>query len=341
MALGTGGRIAFDYDMKIAVPIEAAEDARDAAEAKARDEGAAPPPPAADLWPLFAALEPVPLVVVHGATSDILRRRPRRRWPSAIPIARWSPCRASAMPPRWTSPRRARRSTAAGAAGLTRAGLHAMTRSASPARRLHVLHLHSTFDAGGKERRSVALMNRFGAALDHSVVSAQPGAMGARSLLARGLSVHFPLGFPSLTGKLGVRRLQTLARGMQGFDLICTYNWGRWTRSWPTPCSRRSMAWRRWCTMKTASTPTRRSGSTRAATGSAAWRWPVPARWSCLRAGWKRWRARSGISRRARSIAWAMASTLPPMPARRPDALPRVIKRPGKSGWAPWRACAR
>jgi hypothetical protein len=32
-------------------------------------------------------------------------------------------------------------------------------------------------------------------------------------------------------------RLKTLARGMQGFDLICTYNWGRWMRSWPTPCS--------------------------------------------------------------------------------------------------------
>jgi hypothetical protein len=63
-----------------------------------------------------------------------------------------------------------------------------------------VLHLHSTFDAGGKERRSVALMNRFGNALDHSVVSAQPGALGARSLW-RGLSVHFPLGFPSLAGK--------------------------------------------------------------------------------------------------------------------------------------------
>ena len=26
---------------------------------------------------------------------------------------------------------------------------------------LKVLHLHSTFDAGGKERRAVALMNRF------------------------------------------------------------------------------------------------------------------------------------------------------------------------------------
>lgn len=95
-----------------------------------------------------------------------------------------------------------------------------------PAPRRHVLHLHSTFDAGGKERRSVALMNRFGGALDHSVVSAQPEALGARTLLARGVSVHFPLGFPPLAGRLGVRRLQGLARAMQGFDLVCTYNWG-------------------------------------------------------------------------------------------------------------------
>ncbi|NKJ41058.1 MULTISPECIES: alpha/beta fold hydrolase [unclassified Novosphingobium] len=71
MALGTGGRIAFDYDMKIAVPIEAANEAKEEAEAKARS-GGDPVPPAADLWPLFMALAPVPLVVVHGALSDIL-----------------------------------------------------------------------------------------------------------------------------------------------------------------------------------------------------------------------------------------------------------------------------
>lgn len=93
-------------------------------------------------------------------------------------------------------------------------------------KRLHLLHLHSTFDAGGKERRSTSLINRFGKAVDHSIVSAQPGALGARALIDPGLPVHFPFGFPALQGRFGVRRLQTLARAMQGFDLILTYNWG-------------------------------------------------------------------------------------------------------------------
>ncbi|MFM9935091.1 MAG: glycosyltransferase family 4 protein [Novosphingobium sp.] len=97
---------------------------------------------------------------------------------------------------------------------------------AETGRRLHLLHLHSTFDAGGKERRSTALINSFGKGVDHSIVSAQPGAMGARAQIDAGLSVHFPFGFPSLAGRFGVRRLQTLARAMQGFDLILTYNWG-------------------------------------------------------------------------------------------------------------------
>ena len=93
-------------------------------------------------------------------------------------------------------------------------------------KRLHLLHLHSTFDAGGKERRSTVLINRFGKAVDHSIVSAQPGALGARAQIDAGLGVHFPFGFPPLQGRFGVRRLQTLARAMQGFDLILTYNWG-------------------------------------------------------------------------------------------------------------------
>lgn len=92
--------------------------------------------------------------------------------------------------------------------------------------RLSVLHLHSTFGAGGKERRSVALMNRFGRDIDHTVVSAEPTTLGASADLARGLSVRFPTDFPPLAGRIGVRRLQGLARAMQGFDLILTYNWG-------------------------------------------------------------------------------------------------------------------
>lgn len=91
---------------------------------------------------------------------------------------------------------------------------------------LKVLHLHSTFDAGGKERRAVALMNRFRNGVEHHVVSAQPGAMGARSLINANVVVFFPAGFPALAGKLRIARLQQLARAMQGFDLILTYNWG-------------------------------------------------------------------------------------------------------------------
>ena len=95
-----------------------------------------------------------------------------------------------------------------------------------PKRRPHILHLHSTFAAGGKERRAVALINRFGAGVSHSIVSAMPEAMGARDLIAPGLSVHYPFGFPALAGRFGVRRLQLLARAMRRFDLILTYNWG-------------------------------------------------------------------------------------------------------------------
>jgi pimeloyl-ACP methyl ester carboxylesterase len=67
MALGTGGRIAFDYDMKIAVPIEAAEEAKEAAQGEGTSAAIAP-----DLWPAFDALAHVPIVVLHGALSDIL-----------------------------------------------------------------------------------------------------------------------------------------------------------------------------------------------------------------------------------------------------------------------------
>lgn len=99
------------------------------------------------------------------------------------------------------------------------------------ARPLKILHLHSTFDAGGKERRAVALMNRWargrdGKALEHHIVSALPSAMGAKGLIDKGVAAFLPFGFPPLAGKLRIGRLQRLARAMQGYDLILSYNWG-------------------------------------------------------------------------------------------------------------------
>ena len=100
---------------------------------------------------------------------------------------------------------------------------------------LRVLHLHSTFDAGGKERRAVALMNAFakggsgasnGKAIRHSIVSAVPEATGARAAIDPAVTVSFPFGFPPLTGKFSVDRMRKLARAMQDFDLVLTYNWG-------------------------------------------------------------------------------------------------------------------
>lgn len=91
---------------------------------------------------------------------------------------------------------------------------------------LRVLHCHSTFSASGKESRSARLMNAFGDALVHTVVSADPDAMDARALIAPGVKVNFPSNFPSLKGLPTPGRLVALAEALKPFDLICTYNWG-------------------------------------------------------------------------------------------------------------------
>lgn len=55
MALGQGGRVGFDYDMRIADPF-----------AEAGDQ------PAGDIWPAFKALPDIPKLVLRGQLSDIL-----------------------------------------------------------------------------------------------------------------------------------------------------------------------------------------------------------------------------------------------------------------------------
>lgn len=91
---------------------------------------------------------------------------------------------------------------------------------------LNILHLHSSFDLGGKEARATRLMNAFGDRARHSVVSGVPGALGARAAIDPGIRVAFPEDAPPLTGSPSVGRYQALARYMRRFDLVLTYNWG-------------------------------------------------------------------------------------------------------------------
>ena len=91
---------------------------------------------------------------------------------------------------------------------------------------LRILHCHSTFSLGGKEARAVRLMNAFGDAAEHVVLSAMPDKLAAREGIDRGIKVAFPTDAPGLTGAPTPLRLWRLARYMRGFDLVLTYNWG-------------------------------------------------------------------------------------------------------------------
>ncbi|WP_067682718.1 glycosyltransferase [Tsuneonella dongtanensis] len=88
------------------------------------------------------------------------------------------------------------------------------------------LHLHSTFAAGGKERRAVRLMNAFGPHVHHAIVSGVPGATSAAAEIDRALTVSWPRDFPSLQGRPTPGRLKRIAEAMRGYDLVLTYNWG-------------------------------------------------------------------------------------------------------------------
>jgi glycosyltransferase involved in cell wall biosynthesis len=91
---------------------------------------------------------------------------------------------------------------------------------------LRLLHLHSSFDPGGKELRAAKLMNAFGAGVEHAIVSAQADAMGAAAAIDPRIPVRYPADFPPLSGRPMPARLQRLAAAMRGYDLVLTYNWG-------------------------------------------------------------------------------------------------------------------
>lgn len=89
-----------------------------------------------------------------------------------------------------------------------------------------ILHLHSTFDLGGKEARATRLMNAFGDRARHVIVSAVPDRYGARERIDRGIRYEIAQDAPALTGTPSVARYDAIARYMRGFDLVLTYNWG-------------------------------------------------------------------------------------------------------------------
>jgi len=93
-------------------------------------------------------------------------------------------------------------------------------------RPISILHLHSTFDLGGKEARAVRLMNAFGDRARHTIVSSMPDALGARARIDRGIKYEIAQAAPPLTGRPSVARYEAIARYMRGFDLVLTYNWG-------------------------------------------------------------------------------------------------------------------
>lgn len=94
------------------------------------------------------------------------------------------------------------------------------------AQRPHILHLHSSFDLGGKEARAVRLMNAWGDRARHTIVSGVPEALGARDAIAAGVPYEIAQDPPPLTGRPSVARYEAIARYMRRFDLVLTYNWG-------------------------------------------------------------------------------------------------------------------
>jgi len=91
---------------------------------------------------------------------------------------------------------------------------------------IHILHLHSTFNLGGKEARAVRLMNAFGDRARHTIVSAMPDQLAARDSIEPGIRYEIAQNPPPLSGRPSIKRYEEIARFLRRFDLVLTYNWG-------------------------------------------------------------------------------------------------------------------
>lgn len=92
---------------------------------------------------------------------------------------------------------------------------------------VRILHLHSSFDLGGQESRTVRLINHFGDQAEHTILSAVPDAYGAADTIDKRVKVVFPRdNAPPLAGWPGMGRYRKLAAYMKRFHLVLGYNWG-------------------------------------------------------------------------------------------------------------------
>ena len=92
---------------------------------------------------------------------------------------------------------------------------------------VRILHLHSSFNLGGQESRTVRLMNHFGDQAEHTVLSAVDDAFGAADAIDRRVKVQFPKdAAPSLKGIPAIGRYRRLAQYMKKFHLVLSHNWG-------------------------------------------------------------------------------------------------------------------
>jgi len=88
----------------------------------------------------------------------------------------------------------------------------------------HLLHVFSTFVAGGPQVRTARLLAAFGERFRHTIVP-MDGRSDARSLLPEGLEVEI-LERPRARGTISmVREMRALYRDRRP-DLLLTYNWG-------------------------------------------------------------------------------------------------------------------
>ena len=88
-----------------------------------------------------------------------------------------------------------------------------------------ILHLHSSFDAGGSEARATTLMNAFGDRAAHTIVSGPSDRSIERTRIAKNVRYQIAQDSPILTGKPSIRRYEAIAQFSRRFDLVLTYNW--------------------------------------------------------------------------------------------------------------------